>query len=341
MAVDSAGQGGKEATMSEGWRKDMGVYSSLALGFALAGSSVLPGKALADLPVFFATAAGAGIALLVLLPLAAFEGRSVPRRRGTPWRERPLWKARPLWRAIPLLALQAFFGMALFRVLMLAALSRTGAAEVGMAMSAAPAITALPAALFLKERIGPNKAAGIALVVAGIALLDSGGGASQAGAAGEAASAIDGRLAGLCLAVGAAASESIFNVIAKRLPSELGPMRSSAAVTAIAFAMLAALSLATGEVVDIALALRTHLPAFAYQGVFVSAIAYVFFYRGAARLPASTIGLFSCMMPLAGFGLSVILLGERPGAAGILGAALALFGIGLCARMPRREGAAA
>jgi drug/metabolite transporter (DMT)-like permease len=302
--------------VSEGRRTESGAYISLALGFALAGSSVIPGKALADLPVFFATAGGAGIALVVLLPLAALEGRS----------------ASPLWKAMPLLVVQAFFGMALFRVLMMAALSRTGAAEVGMAMSAAPAITALLAAAFLKERIGPTKAAGIALVVAGIAILDSGS---------AAASVIGGRLAGLLLAVGAAASESIFNVIAKRLPSELGPLRSSAAVTAIAFAMLAALSLAAGESVDVALAVKTHLWPFVYQGVFVSAIAYVFFYRGAARLPASTIGLFSCMMPLAGFGLSVLLLGERPGATGILGAALALLGIGLCARMRRPRGAAA
>lgn len=317
--------------MGEGWRKESGAYVSLVLGFALAGSSVIPGKDLAALPIFFATAAGAGIALVVLLPLAALEGRlSGPRASGG---------RRALWRALPLLALQAFFGMALFRVLMLAALSRAGAGEVGMAMSAAPAITALLAALFLKERIGPNKAAGIVLVVAGIALLDAGGGGAPAGTG--AAVAAGGRIAGLCLALGAAASESIFNVIAKRLPSELGPMKSSAAVTAIAFAMLAALSLAAGEEVDVALALRAHARAFAYQGVFVSAIAYVFFYRGAARLPASTIGLFSSMMPLAGFGLSVILLGERPGAAGIFGAALALLGITLCARMPRREGAAA
>jgi drug/metabolite transporter (DMT)-like permease len=300
-----------------------GAYVSLALGFALAGSSVIPGKALADLPVFFATSGGAAIALLVLLPLAATEKRPA---------------AGDFFRALPLLAFQALFGMALFRVFMLAALVRTSAAEVGMAMSATPAITALLAALFLKERASPRKAAGVALVVVGIAILDSGGIARNGSAGGSIA--VGDHVAGLCLALGAAASESIFNVIAKRLPATLGPRRSSLAVTAMAFVMLAALSLLFGERVDIALAARTHLGAFVYQGVFVSAIAYVFFYYGAMRLPASTTGVFSSFMPLAGFALSVLLLGERPSGLGVGGAVLALMGMLLCVASPEGKGRA-
>jgi len=283
------------------WR--IGAHAALAGGFILAGSSVVAGKILAGLPVFFAAAGGAAIALLALLPLASREARP---GRGA------------LGRSLPLLAAQAFFGVALFRVLMLAALSRASASEAGVATSAAPAITALLSALFLKEKIGWRAAAGIALAAAGIALLESGG------------IALAGHLGGCFLALGAAASESIFNVISKRLDSSIGPRRASAAVMGIAFALLSALSLITGEKVEWAAIGPGRCLAFAYQGIFASALAYILFFTGIAKAPASIAGVFSGLIPLSSFALSALLLGERPRAAGLAGCALAIGGIVLC-----------
>jgi drug/metabolite transporter (DMT)-like permease len=293
-----------------------GAYVFLALAFILAGSSVIPGKVLSGLPPFAAAAGSAAVGLLALLPFAAREKGPA---RGT------------VGRALPLLAAQALFGMALFRVLLFAALARTSAAEVGIATSATPAITALLAAVFLKERIGGRKALGIAAVVAGVALLEAGPGAAASATATNATSASAGRLVGLALALGAAASESVFNVMSKRLPPALGPTRTSAAVTALAFAMLAALSLATGERVRAADLGPAKLAAFAYYGVFASALAYLCWYTGIKKVPASTAGTFSGFMPLSGFGLSILIFGERPGALGLAGAVLALAGMTLCA----------
>lgn len=304
-------------------------FAFLVLAFALAGSSVIPGKILSNLPPLAAAAGSVAVGLVALLPFAI---REKGPERGT------------IRRALPLLAAQAFFGLALFRVLLFAALARTSASEVGVATSATPAITAALAALFLKERVGALKALGIAGVVAGVALLESRTGApggesaaaALSGSAGANAGAGAERLVGLALAVGAAASESVFNVMAKRLPSSLGPMRTSAAVTALALAMLAPLSAATGERVAIADLGAERIGAFAYYGIFASALAYFCWYRGIARVPASTAGVFSGIMPLSGFALSVLLLGDRPGALGAVGAALALAGMTLCAAAPKR-----
>jgi drug/metabolite transporter (DMT)-like permease len=278
----------------------------------LAGSSVVAGKVLAGLPVFFAAAGGAAIALLILVPLAAREPRP---DRGA------------LGRALPLLAAQAVFGVALFRVLMLAALARTSAAEAGIATSAAPAITALLSVLFLKERIGWRGAAGVALAAVGIALLESGG-----GSAGGRSAALDGRaILGCLLALGAAASESVFNVLSKRLDSSIGPRRASALVMAIALALLSALSLASGERINWAAIGLERGFAFAYQGIFSSALAYLLFFFGIARVPASTAGAFSGLIPLSSFVLSILVLGERPRAIAFAGCSLAIGGIALCA----------
>jgi Permeases of the drug/metabolite transporter (DMT) superfamily len=314
------GRGREEGRLSPG--------ISLALGFCLAGSSVLPGKVLSGLPIFFAAAAGAGIALLPLLPLAGTELRRSGLRRKeqrTPSGDRAPTLHSELASALPLLFVQALFGMALYRVLILAALSRTSAAEVGMASSATPAFTLVLAALFLEEHISLKDCAGIIVVGIGIAAIESDKASPIAGFT------VD-RVSGLLLALGAAASEAIFNVAARRLPSRLGPMVSSAAVTAIAFVLLVGLSMATGERIDPAALEPKVVGALAYQGLGVSALAYILFYRGAARLPASTIGAFSGFIPLAGLVAAVIFLGERPGIAGLLGACLALIGMALCPR---------
>ena len=294
-----------------------GAYVSLALGFVLAGSSVLPGKQLCALPVFLISAAGAAIALAALIPFAAKETRP---ERGA------------MRRALPLLCAQAFFGMALFRALMLFALRLASAGEVGMATSATPAFTALFAAFFLREKITPRKAAGVALSICGIALIESKGIRTRSGTL-----AADGqRLLGLALALGAAASESVFNVLAKKLHASIGPKRASAAVTAIALAMLCVFSVATGEKVDPSALGPTTCAALAYQGLFASALAYICFYRGAARLPASTVGAFSSLIPLAGLLLPVLFLGESFGVLGAVGAAIALAGMLVCALTDKR-----
>jgi len=301
------------------------AHLRLGLGFILAGSSVIPGAALVGLPVFWSAAAGSGLALLALVPLAFVEARAGLRLVG---RSEYLGG---ILRALPLLGVQALFGMALFRAFMLGALARTSAAEVGVAASATPAITALLAALFLGERIGPRNALGIALVVGGIGLVDSGGLALGRGLA-------PGRGAGIGLALASAASEAVFNVSAKALPSKVGPMVSSAVVTLLAFSLLAALSAWTGERVGAAGLAPRILAALAYQGFFVSALAYVCFYSGASKLSAATIGAFSGLIPLAGLAASVAFLGERPRALALVGAALAVAGVRLCAATKRGAG---
>jgi drug/metabolite transporter (DMT)-like permease len=300
--------GSQAARGGEVMERRIGAYAALTGGFILAGSSVVAGKILAGLPVFFAAAGGAAIALLALLPLASREARP---------------GSGALRHSLHLLAAQAFFGVALFRVLMLAALSRASASEAGVATSAAPPITALFSALFLKERIGWRAATGIALAAAGIALLESGG------------INLAGHLCGCFLALGAAASESIFNVISKNLDPSIGPRRTSAVVMGIAFALLAVLSLLSGEKVEWAAIGLERCLALAYQGLFASALAYILFFTGIARVPASTAGVFSGLISFSSFVLSALLLGERPRTTGLAGCALAIGGIIICAA-PRR-----
>lgn len=288
------------------------AYLDLAGGFALAGSSVVVGKIIASsLPIYAATAAGLAAALLVLIPLALGEG----------------WPtAGVLVRSLPLLGLQAFFGIFLFRILLLNGLKASGAAEVGVICAAAPAMTAVLSALLLGERIGPRAAVGIALTVAGLAVV-AGQGLDGTAAAGA-------RLLGDALALGAILSGSTFSVLSKKLGNALRPRTTSAAVTAIALVLYLPLGAATGEIALLVTIRPLEWAAIAYYGVFVTAVAYILWYRGVARVPASTAGVFAGFMPLSSTILSFLVLGERPGVGLLGGCALTLVGIILASTAP-------
>ena len=280
---------------------------ALTGGFALAGSSVVAASFIVGLPVFFVSAAGALVSLLVLVPLALREPGPGPRA---------------LVAALPLLAAQAFFGIVLFRVLMLEALGRIGAANAGLTTSVTPAVTAVFSFFFLRERIGGRVMAGIALVVLGIAALQAGDDGPMP-VAGQA-------LAGCLFALGAATAESLFNVLSKRLPVTIGPRQASALVMALAFVVLATLSLACGEQVTWSAVGDSQILAVIYMGLFSSALAYMLWFAGIARVPVSVAAAFSGVMPLAAFVLSIGVLGEEPQALAFAGAALTIGGIFFC-----------
>ncbi len=113
---------------------------------ALAGSTVVAGKLLsARVPVFLS------VELTLLAALAAILPAQLTRRH----------ELRQLGlRELGYMALQACFGIVLFRVLTLYGLRLTSAISAGVITSAAPAVMAVLAAVLLGERPGRRVAAG-------------------------------------------------------------------------------------------------------------------------------------------------------------------------------------
>ncbi|EGW40222.1 putative membrane protein [Desulfosporosinus sp. OT] len=64
-----------------------------------------------------------------------------------------------------------------------------------------------------------------------------------------------------------------------------------------------------------------------WYGLFVTALAFVFWYAGIKRCGAFTAAAFSGMMPFTSMLLSVIILGEHPGWQQWLGGILVIFGM--------------
>jgi DME family drug/metabolite transporter len=126
---------------------------------------------------------------------------------------------------------------------------------------------------------------------------------------------------GALLALGAGVSYAVYAVAAKGLLARVTPL----AVSAITFA-LAALFLVPALLGEVApgRALAAGWPLLLYLGLGPTAVAYVMFTAGLARVPATTAAIVALLEPLTATTLGLVVFGERLGSAGIAGALLLL-----------------
>lgn len=247
---------------------------------------------------FTITAVSLGLLLLGLLPVYARQtAKTLPLLKTADWK---------------MLLLQALFGIFLFRIFLLLGVPLTSTVEAGILTGAAPAITALLARTFLKEPLAGKTILGIACTIAGIALLQG----LNLQSAGFSLDHFWGNALVLC----AAASESTFNVIARKQgtpasPTRLAmpPMLQMLLVSAIAFVFCLFPTLFDQPLAALRAIGWQEWAALAWYGLVITALAFVFFYAGVQRCDAYTTAAFSGMMPLTSLLLSVLLFSEKIG----------------------------
>lgn len=268
----------------------------LLLAFTLAGTSVVSARFAAGLGAFTITAVSLLLGLGVLVPVYGKRLGQAIRQMG--------------WSEWGMVALQACFGIFLFRALLLTGLDYTSAGEAGLLTGTAPAITALLAWVLLRESLNAKIAVGIGSTVGGILLIQGEPGVGNPLAASH--------LAGNLLVLGAAASESLFNIFSraasregKKPKADVDPVAQTTLVTAAAF--MFSLVPALGERPFAALSSLdlTGWLALLWYGWIVTALAFICWYAGIRRSSAFTAAAYSGMMPLTSMVLALVLLGER------------------------------
>ncbi len=161
------------------------AYVQLAAAMILVGANVPIGKLLAaELPVPVILFLRCLLACLVLTLLGRL--------------------TRPTRAAGLNLALQALLGTVLYNVALLAGLRRTGALEAGLILATLPALVAIGAALFLRERLTLRSWLAALLAAGGMATLAS------------ARPTTSGTLAGDALVFVAVCGEAAYMLLAKR-----------------------------------------------------------------------------------------------------------------------------
>jgi drug/metabolite transporter, DME family len=222
-------------------------------------------------------------------------------------------------------AIVAVIAIAAYQLTFFEGVARTGVA-VGtiVGIGSAPVFTGLIELVVRRVRPEGVWYASTALAVGGSALLALTGGEQTV---------ID--PLGVLLALGAGASYAAYTVASKTLlDAGLGPIEVMAGTFAGGVLLLAPLLLDG----DLSWALEPRgAAAVAWLGIGTVGLAYTLYGRGLARLPAASVATLTLGEPVTAGLLGWVLLGERLGAAGLVGVGLVVAGLAVLALGPSRS----
>ncbi len=266
---------------------------------ALVGANVAVAKVLSEaLPIALVAFLRCLLACLVLWPLARLrDGRGA---------------AVPGPASLRNLALQALFGTAIYNAGLLAGLRLTGALEAGLVLSTLPAVVALGAAAWLREKVPPRAWATVALAVAGMGVL------TVARADGTGGGSALGNLlvfAGVC-------GEAIYVLLARRVAGQVPVLTAGLWMQAWSAAMLLPFALPGIGAVGALSASPGLLALLVFHSLTASVLCVVLWYAGLRRVPAGVAGLFTGLLPATAALVAVALLGEPVSASHVAGFAL-------------------
>ncbi len=293
--------------VSTGKRESAG-WVAMAGGMILAGSSVVSGKwMVGHLPVSVSGAAGLFPAVICLLPIAIHQRRQLFNL------ERKQWL---------FLMLQALFGMFLYRLFLYHGLNRIPAAQAGVITAVTPVFTAILAVVFLKERLHAIQCAGLFLAVAGMASL----------ALTRECGAQMADLQGYLFILASALCESLLAILGRKGRGSLSVSLRTFMVSFFSFfsffvlATVDELSCQPGWATLLSLSL-SDMGVVAYNGIFVTWVAYLLFYYGIDRIEAGKTAVLSGLVPATGVVLSTVVLHESFGWGQWMGLTLVFSGI--------------
>ena len=281
--------------------------------FILAGTSVVSARFVSGkLGVFTIAALSMAIALVLLIPIC--------------WRKLFATLKSITFPQLFAVMFQAFFGMFLFRFLLLNGVARTSALEAGILTGVSPAITAFLAWAFLRETIGLRTLGGIVATILG-GLLVQGLMKTGSGLSG-------GHLLGNLLVVCAAVSESIFSIacrssVIKKAAegNPLDPLVQATLVTLLALLYCLIPAAFEQPLIRLAQIGFVEWSALLWYGFFITALSYLCWFAGIKRCGAFTAAAFSGLMPLTSMVLSTLLLRETTDVFQWIGGACVIAGM--------------
>ncbi len=263
-------------------------------------------------PPFTLALVRVAIGSLVLLPLALTRHRRAVR---LPWRT---------------ILFMGLIGVALYYITFNVAMLYTSASQGALVQSCIPAMTALVAVVWLRERASLLRWLGIALSVIGVMIVFSGN------AAGGSSSALLGNV----LMFASVVCWGIYTSLAKRVAG-FDSLVITVCVTGTGAVMLLPLS-----VYEIATAGLQPLPLVGWLGVLylggvASGVAYLLYNASLRYLDASEVGVYTNLIPVVGVLTGVVMLGEPLSTRAIVGGAVVMLGVWITGRSERLPAATA
>ena len=232
---------------------------------------------------------------------------------------------RPRLRQMAQLAILGFFGIFFYNLCFFYGLQYINASRASLIVALNPAVIGLASWWLFKERLGVGKVIGIALCLAGAAVVIV---SRNPQALHGAASTWRGDL----LIFGCVAGWGVYSLFSRELNRSLGPLQTVTWSVLLGTLMLTVSTLVTGRLSLNALG-SLHLPqlmSLLYLGVLGSALAYIGYYDGIRRIGATRSGVFIALNPLTAVLCGALMLDEQLTAPMLIGGAVILLGIYLC-----------
>ncbi len=203
-----------------------------------------------------------------------------------------------------LLLVQAAAGSVGYTVLLIHGVVLAGAAETSVVTGTLPAVSALFAVVFLRERPGWRLACAIALATAGVVVVTLSPAPLSAGPA---------RLQGIALVLAAITCESAFILANKRLSQPIPALALSALLCAGGL-LLSALPAWFSRQATPSILSTPALLGIAYYAVVPTVGGFLLWYAGSARTTGARAALATVWMPVSALLLSALFLHEAIGA---------------------------
>ena len=283
----------------------------LLLTMTVWGSTFMVTKELIALwPPFTLAFVRVSVGTLVLLPFAWSR-----HRRGQPLPWGTIW-------------LMGLIGVAMYYLVFNLAMVYVSASQGALVQSSIPAMTALVAVLWLRERASPLRWLGIAMSVGGVLIVFSGGAEDSAQS-----------MLGNFLMFASVVCWALYTAFAKRV-ADLDSLVMTAAVTGTGSLLLLPLS---GYEVVMAHLAGEGLPALPligwvellYLGCIASGMAYLLYNASLRHLDASEVGVYTNLIPIVGVLTGVVVLGEPLSMRAILGGLVVMLGVWITSRAER------
>lgn len=225
------------------------------------------------------------------------------------------------WRVLLGLGLTGVVG---YQTCVYVAVRTTEAVNVLLLVQLAPVAIVLGARAVYGDRVGPVRALGMALALAGAVVLIGRGDPAVVLRLGLGPGDLT-----MLLAV---ALWATYSLLLKQRPSEVPQMALLAATVAVGLAVLLPAWLLTGGPAARPPLAAAEWAGVAYIGIFASFFAFLFWNHGVATVGPGRASVFMYLMPLFGAILGYLLLGEAIAAYHLLGAVLVFGGIGVMNR---------
>ncbi|WP_342504933.1 DMT family transporter [Sporosarcina sp. FSL K6-2383] len=286
----------------------------IILAMIIVGSSVVAGKLIVQsFPVFLASELRFLVATIILVPiLIKFEGFPSITKRD-----------------LLILFLQALSGVFLFNIFILYGLKITTAIESGIITSTIPAVTGVLAFFFLKEKLTKKVIIGILLAVLGTLTINIFGSFSvvERGTS---------PLFGNILIFGAVISEAFFIIFGKFIAQRVSPLAISTIVSIFGAVLFLPFALYEGNQFKFEEVSIEEWGLVFYFGIVVTVIAFILMYQGLSKVPASTAGVLTGVLPISSVILSVNILGEEITYTHLVGIVITLIAIYLIAKPEKK-----